>query len=52
MVIFLTITRVIPSDNNNIKLKVNRSNLLVSAVDRVSTITNDKSPVIKFKLFK
>ena len=40
--------RVIPKDNNNI-LKVNRQNFS-SAVDRVSTITNDKSPVIKFKL--
>tara|TARA_B100000989_G_scaffold287389_1_gene256982 strand:- start:274 stop:1389 length:1116 start_codon:yes stop_codon:yes gene_type:complete len=42
--------RVIPNDNTNI-LQVNRNNLL-SAVDRVSTIANDKSPVIKFKLFK
>jgi DNA polymerase-3 subunit beta len=43
-------TRVIPSNNNAI-LKINRSNLL-SAVDRVSTIANEKSPSIKFKLFK
>ena len=42
--------RVIPKNNNEI-LHVNRSNLL-SAVDRVSTIVNEKSPVIKFKLFK
>ena len=32
-------------------LKVNRLNLL-SAVDRVSTIANDNSPSIKFKLIK
>mgnify|MGYP000533445084 FL=1 len=30
---------------------INRENLL-SAVDRVSTIANEKSPSIKFKLFK
>ena len=42
--------RVIPSDNTN-SLEVNRNNLL-SAVDRVSTIANEKSPVIKFKLLK
>ncbi len=42
--------RVIPNDNKNI-LKVNRDKLL-SAVDRVSTIANEKSPVIKFKLLK
>ena len=42
--------RVIPK-NNNENLFVNRLNLL-SAVDRVSTIVNEKSPVIKFKLFK
>tara|TARA_B100000579_G_C22730682_1_gene804058 strand:- start:53 stop:1108 length:1056 start_codon:yes stop_codon:yes gene_type:complete len=42
--------RVIPSDNKNI-LKINRDKLL-SAVDRVSTIANDKSPVIKFKLLE
>ena len=42
--------RVIPK-NNNENLYVNRSNLL-SAVDRVSTIVNEKSPVIKFKLLK
>ncbi len=40
--------RVIPKNNLNI-LKINRSKLL-SAVDRVSTIANEKSPVIKFKL--
>tara|TARA_B100000989_G_scaffold237211_1_gene184130 strand:- start:178 stop:1293 length:1116 start_codon:yes stop_codon:yes gene_type:complete len=42
--------RVIPSDNSNI-LKINRNKLL-SAVDRVSTIANEKSPVIKFKLLE
>ena len=42
--------RVIPKDNSNI-LKINRETLL-SAVDRVSTIANEKSPVIKFKLLK
>ncbi len=42
--------RVIPKDNLNI-LKVNRD-LLLSAVDRVSTIANEKSPVIKFKLLQ
>ncbi len=42
--------RVIPKDNSNI-LKINRE-ILLSAVDRVSTIANEKSPVIKFKLFK
>ncbi len=42
--------RVIPNDNNNI-VEVNRQHLL-SAVDRVSTIANEKSPVIKFKLLK
>ena len=40
--------RVIPKDNLNI-LKVNRE-ILLAAVDRVSTIANEKSPVIKFKL--
>ena len=40
--------RVIPNDNNNI-LKINRQAFSL-AVDRVSTITNEKSPVIKFKL--
>ena len=40
--------RVIPTNNNNI-LKVNRQDLSL-AVDRVSTITNDKLPVIKFKI--
>jgi DNA polymerase III subunit beta len=43
-------SRVIPKNNNN-KLIVNRLNLL-SAVDRVSTIANEKSPSIKFKVFK
>ena len=42
--------RVIPNDNNNI-LKIDRDKLL-SAVDRVSTIANEKSPVIKFKLLQ
>ncbi len=42
--------RVIPKDNLNI-LKVNRE-ILLSAVDRVSTIANEKSPVIKFKLLQ
>ena len=42
--------RVIPKNNNEI-LDVNRSHLL-NAVDRVSTIVNEKSPVIKFKLLK
>ena len=42
--------RVIPNDNTNI-LKINRDKLL-SAVDRVSTIANEKSPVIKFKLLQ
>ncbi|MDC3156208.1 DNA polymerase III subunit beta [Pelagibacteraceae bacterium] len=42
--------RVIPKDNSNI-LKINRE-LLLSAVDRVSTIANEKSPVIKFKLLQ
>ncbi len=42
--------RVIPSENDNI-LEVNREKLL-SAVDRVSTIANEKSPVIKFKVLK
>lgn len=42
--------RVIPKNNNEI-LNINRLNLL-SAVDRVSTIVNEKSPVIKFKLLK
>ena len=42
--------RVIPKDNKNI-LKINREKLL-SAVDRVSTIANEKSPVIKFKLLQ
>ena len=42
--------RVIPTDNKNI-LEVNRNKLL-SAVDRVSTIANEKSPVIKFNLLK
>ena len=42
--------RVIPNDNSNI-LKINRE-MLLSAVDRVSTIANEKSPVIKFKLLQ
>tara|TARA_A100001011_G_C14237569_1_gene811750 strand:+ start:64 stop:1179 length:1116 start_codon:yes stop_codon:yes gene_type:complete len=42
--------RVIPKDNTN-TVEVNRNGLL-SAVDRVSTIANDKSPVIKFKFLK
>ena len=42
--------RVIPQNNSNI-LKINRE-ILLSAVDRVSTIANEKSPVIKFKLFE
>ena len=42
--------RVIPDDNKNI-LEINRDKLL-SAVDRVSTIANDKSPVIKFKILE
>ncbi len=42
--------RVIPNNNKNI-LKIERDKLL-SAVDRVSTIANEKSPVIKFKLLK
>ncbi len=43
-------TKVIPKNNNNF-LIINRSNLL-AAVDRVSTISNEKSPSIKFKLLK
>ncbi len=43
-------SRVIPK-NNNKELIVNRLDLL-SAVDRVSTIANEKSPSIKFKLLK
>ena len=42
--------RVIPNDNKN-TLKINRINLL-SAVDRVSTIANEKSPVIKFNFLQ
>tara|TARA_B100000029_G_C17544756_1_gene948044 strand:+ start:630 stop:1745 length:1116 start_codon:yes stop_codon:yes gene_type:complete len=42
--------RVIPKDNKN-HLTINRVNLL-SAVDRVSTIANEKSPSIKFKILK
>jgi len=42
--------RVIPIDNNNV-IEIGREKLL-SAVDRVSTIANDKSPVVKFKLLK
>ena len=43
-------TRVIPKNNNN-DLMIDRQNLL-SAVDRVSTIANEKSPSIKLKLLK
>ena len=43
-------TRVIPKNNKN-DLMINRENLL-SAVDRVSTIANEKSPSIKFKLLE
>ena len=42
--------RVIPKNNTNV-LNISREKLL-SAVDRVSTIANDKSPVIKFKLIE
>ena len=42
--------RVIPTDNKNV-VEINRHKLL-SAVDRVSTIANEKSPVIKFKFLK
>ena len=42
--------RVIPNNNTNI-LNISREKLL-SAVDRVSTIANEKSPVIKFKLLE
>ena len=42
--------RVIPKNNTN-HLKISREKLL-SAVDRVSTISNEKSPVIKFKLLE
>ena len=42
--------RVIPNDNLNV-LNIKRDKLL-AAVDRVSTIANEKSPVIKFKLLK
>ncbi len=42
--------RVIPVDNINL-LKISRERLL-SAVDRVSTIANEKSPVIKFKILQ
>lgn len=41
--------KVIPKNNTN-HLIINRTNLL-SAVDRVSTISNEKSPSIKFKVF-
>ena len=43
-------TRVIPKNNSN-DLMINRENLLF-AVDRVSTIANEKSPSIKFKLLE
>tara|TARA_Y100000590_G_scaffold286055_1_gene321885 strand:+ start:465 stop:1583 length:1119 start_codon:yes stop_codon:yes gene_type:complete len=42
--------KVIPSNNDN-TLTVNR-NLFCTAVDRVSTITTERSPAIKFKLLK
>jgi len=42
--------KVIPDNNNNI-LSVNRNDLFM-AVDRVSTITNERSPAIKFKLLQ
>ena len=42
--------KVIPDNNNNI-LSVKRDEFGM-AVDRVSTIANEKSPVIKFKLLK
>ena len=42
--------KVIPQDNSNV-LFINRQEL-ASAVDRVSTIANEKTPVIKFKLLK
>ena len=42
--------RVIPKDNTNV-LRISRDKLL-SAVDRVSTIANEKSPVIKFKILQ
>ena len=42
--------KVIPDNNNNI-LSVKRDEFCM-AVDRVSTIANEKSPVIKFKLLK
>ena len=42
--------RVIPSDNIS-TLTINR-NLFSFAVDRVSTITTDKLPVIKLKILK
>ncbi len=42
--------RVIPTDNKNI-LEINREEFLL-AVDRVSTIANEKSPVIKCNLLE
>jgi len=42
--------KVIPNNNTNI-MSVKRSDLFL-AVDRVSTITNERSPAIKFKLLK
>ncbi len=42
--------KVIPNNNTNI-LKVDRD-VFSMAVDRVSTIINEKSPAIKFKLLK
>ena len=41
--------KVIPQNNNNI-LKVNKESFC-EAVDRVSTITSDKSRAIKFRLY-
>ena len=42
--------KVIPTNNNNI-LHVKRSTFC-EAIDRVSTITNEKSPAIKFTLLQ
>ncbi len=42
--------KVIPKNNNNI-LTINR-NMFCEAIDRVSTITDDRSPSIKFKLLQ
>ena len=48
--IFPDYRKVIPDNNHNV-LKIDRLALSL-AIDRVSTIINEKSPVIKFKLFK